>query len=90
MIAADAIRLANSHQGSRSVDGCGHAAVSATYAVAKAVEGKALEAASYAEYAAVYAQGGYAAVGDRESFAPEFAWQLSTLESLAARAASAA
>ena len=90
LIAADAIRLANSHQGSASIDGCGHAAVSATYAVAKAVEGKALEAASYAAYAAVYAQGGYAAVGDRQSFALEFKWQLRALESLASRTASRA
>jgi hypothetical protein len=88
-LAAEAARLANHHQGSRSIDGCGHAAVSATYAVAKAVEGKALEAASYAAYAVVYAQGGSAAVADRESFEPEFAWQLSALVSLAKQSAPA-
>lgn len=81
-LAAEAARLANSHQGSKSIDGCGHAAVSAAYAVAKALEGKAIEAASYAAYAVVYAQGGYAAVADPESFESEFAWQLSTLKSL--------
>ena len=86
-LAAEAARLANHHRGSKSIDGCGHAAVSATYAVAKAVEGKALEAASYAAYAVVYAQGGYAAVADRESFEPEFEWQLGSLKSLACRAA---
>jgi hypothetical protein len=59
--------------------------VSAAYAVAKAVDGKALEAASYAAYAVVYAQGGSAAVADRESFEPEFEWQLSALVSLANR-----
>jgi hypothetical protein len=85
-LAAEAARLANHHQGSRSIDGCGHAAVSATYAVAKAVEGKALEAASYAAYAVVYAQGGSAAVADRESFEPEFEWQLSALMSFANQA----
>ncbi len=79
----EAARLANSHGGSKSIDGCGHAAVSATYAVAKAAEGKALEAASYAAYATVYAQGGYAAVADRASFEPEFAWQVATLNALA-------
>jgi hypothetical protein len=84
-LAAEAARLANHHQGSRSIDGCGHAAVSAAYAVAKAVDGKALEAASYAAYAVVYAQGGSAAVADRESFEPEFEWQLSALVSLANR-----
>ena len=79
----EAARLANSHGGSKSIDGCGHAAVSATYAVAKAVEGKALEAASYAAYATVYAQGGYAAVADRASFEPEFSWQVASLKALA-------
>lgn len=87
--AAEAARLANHHQGSKSIDGCGHAAVSATYAVAKAVEGKALEAASYAAYAVVYAQGGSAAVADHESFEPEFGWQLSALASLANQVAPA-
>ena len=89
-LAVEAARLANHHQGSKSIDGCGHAAVSATYAVAKAIEGKALEAASYAAYALVYAQGGGAAVADRESFEPEFEWQLSTLASLATRERNAA
>ena len=84
-LATEAARLANHHQGSKSIDGCGHAAVSATYAVARAVEGKALEAASYAVYATVYAQGGYAAVADRESFEPEFAWQVETLTALASQ-----
>ena len=85
-LAAEAAHLANHHQGSKSIDGCGHAAVSATYAVAKAVEGKALEAASYAAYAVVYAQGGSAAVADRESFEPEFEWQHSALALLANQA----
>jgi hypothetical protein len=87
-IAAKAAGLANRHQGSKSIDGCGHAAVSATYAVAKAVGGKALEAASYAAYAVVYAQGGYAAVAERESFESEFAWQVRALSALAGQVAS--
>lgn len=82
---ADALRLANSHRGSASIDGCGNAAVSASYAVANALGGKALEAASYAAYATVYAQGGSGAVADRESFEPEFSWQRATLQSLAAQ-----
>ncbi len=84
-LAAEAARFANHHQGSKSIDGCGHAAVSATYAVANALAGKALPAAEYAAYATVYGQGGYAAVADRESFEPEFAWQLQCLASLAAQ-----
>jgi hypothetical protein len=80
---AQAQRLANSHRGSASIDGCGHAAVSASYAVANALQGKALEAASYAAYATVYAQGGSAAVADRTSFEPELSWQRATLQSLA-------
>lgn len=83
---AEAARLANHHPGSKSIDGCGHAAVSASYAVAKALDGKALQAASYAAYATVYAQGGAAAVAERESFAPEFAWQCQCLATLAAQA----
>ena len=82
-LAHEAARLANHHQGSKSIDGCGHAAVSATYAVAKALAGKALEAASYAAYATVYAQGGYAAVAERESFDAEFEWQVKALSELA-------
>lgn len=89
VLAQEARRLANHHQGSRSIDGCGHAAVSASYAVAKAIEGKALEAASYAAYATVYAQGGSAAVADAESFEPEFAWQARCLATLAGHASGA-
>lgn len=81
--AAEASRLANRHPGSRSLDGCGHAAVSASYAVACALAGKARQAAEYAAYASVYGQGGYGAVADRESFAPEFRWQADCLAALA-------
>lgn len=80
----EAQRLANHHGGSKSIDGCGHAAVSASYAVANALNGRALQAASYAAYATVYAQGGYGAVAEPEAFAPEFAWQLGALQELAA------
>jgi hypothetical protein len=83
--AGEADALANHHQGSKSLDGCGHAAVSASYAVAKALAGKALQAADYAAYAAVYGQGGYGAVADRSSFDPEFRWQVACLQSLAER-----
>jgi hypothetical protein len=82
-LAMQAARLANHHQGSHSIDGCGHAAVSATYAVANALAGKATRAAEYAAYAAVYGQGGYGAVAHRESFEPEFSWQVGALASLA-------
>lgn len=83
--ATEAARLANQHQGSKSIDGCGHAAVSATYAVANALSGKAMQAAEYAAYAAVYGQGGYGAVSDAESFQPEFSWQVNCLTLLAAQ-----
>lgn len=81
--AEEAARLARQHQGSESIDGSGHAAVSASYAVANALAGKARQAAEYAAYAAVYGQGGYGAVSDRESFEPEFKWQAACLASLA-------
>lgn len=80
----EADRLANQHRGSKSIDGCGHAAVSASYAAANAINGRALQAASYAAYAMVYAGGGYGAVAQREAFDPEFAWQVDTLRTLAA------
>jgi len=84
--AADqAARLANRHLGSRSIDGCGHAAVSASYGVAKALGGKPMEAAQYCAYAAVYASGGYAAVAERDAFEPEYGWQLKQLQALASR-----
>jgi len=74
--------LANRHGGSKSIDGCGHAAVSASYGVAKAVAGKALDAAEYCAYAAVYASGGSEAVADREAFESEFTWQIACLTAL--------
>jgi len=65
------------------LDGVGHAAVSASYAVANALGGRAVQAADYAAYAAVYGDGGYGAVCDPESFVDERNWQLATLERLA-------
>ena len=73
--------VANSHRGSQSIDGSAHAAVSATYAAANALAGRALEAASYAAYAAVYAYGGYA-VNDPSAYEIEHAWQVQTLREL--------
>lgn len=84
-MAQAAYGLANHHRGSRTIDGCGHAAVSATYAVANALAGKALEAADYAAYASVYGQGGYGAVSDAESFLPEHEWQVARLASFMGR-----
>ena len=80
-------RLANQHRESKSIDGCGHAAVSASYAVAKAINGKAVQAASYAAYAKVYADGGYGAVAEQDAFEPEFSWQVGELRALAQRTA---
>jgi hypothetical protein len=82
----ESAQLANQHRGSRSIDGSDHAAVSATYAVANALAGKPIEAASYAAYATVYSYGGYA-VTDPGSFQPEFEWQVAALQSLAAQSA---
>ena len=81
--ATEAAALANHHQGSKSLDGVGHAAVSASYAVANALSGRASQAADYAAYAMVYGSGGYGAVCDPESFIPEKLWQLATLRELA-------
>ena len=73
---------ANRHRGSNSIDGAAHAAVSATYAVANALAARALDAASYAAYASVYAYGGYA-VTDPAAFESEFDWQAGKLRELA-------
>jgi hypothetical protein len=81
--ADEAARVASHHRGSASIDGTKHSAVSATYAVANALAGKALEAAEYAAYSTVYGYGGYA-VSDPDSFAPEYRWQVSTLEAMLA------
>ena len=86
---AEAACLATEHQGSRSIDGCGHAAVSASYAAANALAGRALQAAEYAAYAAVYGQGGYGAVAEMQSFEPEFLWQANCLASLARQSTAA-
>ncbi|MEO7391530.1 MAG: hypothetical protein ABIU58_05110 [Ramlibacter sp.] len=76
-----AAEVANHHRGSNSIDGTAHAAVSATYALANALAGRALDAASYAAYAAVYAYGGYA-VKDPSAFDDEFAWQVAQFKAL--------
>ena len=57
--AEEAAVVANRHRGSPSIDGSQHSAVSGTYAVAKALAGKALDAADYAAYSTVYGYGGY-------------------------------
>ena len=80
---SQAAEVANHHRGSNSIDGTAHAAVSATYAVANALAGRALDAASYAAYAAVYAYGGYA-VRDPSAFEGEFEWQVAQFKSLCA------
>lgn len=79
--AIEAAHVASHHRGSTSIDGTKHSAVSATYAVANALAGKALEAADYAAYSTVYGYGSYA-VNDPDSFAPEHAWQLETFTRL--------
>jgi hypothetical protein len=81
-LAAEAAALANSHQGSRSLDGVGHAAVSASYVCAKAIAAQPRQAAEYAAYAAVYGHGGYGATSDQASFVPEWEWQAAQLRKL--------
>ncbi|MGZ5194182.1 MAG: hypothetical protein ACXWJM_02225, partial [Ramlibacter sp.] len=69
------VEVARGHRGSHSIDGTAHAAVSATYSVANALAGRALDAANYAAYATVYAYGGYA-ISEPAAFTPEFEWQV--------------
>jgi len=79
--ASVAFDLSTKHAGSNSLDGSGNAAVSASYGVAAALRGRALEAAEYAAYAKVYSDANYA-VTDLENYADEHAWQIATLEEL--------
>jgi hypothetical protein len=73
--------LASSHQGSKSIDGTRHAAVSATYALARAANQKPVDAAAYAAYSVVYGYGGYA-VNDPDAFAEVHHRQLNYLKIL--------
>ena len=73
--------LAASHPGSRSIDGTRHAAVSATYALARAMRGQAIEAAAYAAYSCVYGYGAYA-VSDPGAFSEVHGRQLERLRAL--------
>ncbi|WP_374349875.1 hypothetical protein [Chitinimonas sp.] len=76
-------QLASQHPGSQSIDGSQHAAVSATYALAKAMSGDFLQAADYAAYSQVYGYGGYA-VTDPAAFDDEFRAQVSIFDLLVA------
>jgi hypothetical protein len=79
--AAIAADLATRHRGSPSIDGTAHAAVSATHCVARALAGRAQEAAGYAAYAMVYSYSCHA-VTDPSAYAGEHAWQLETWREL--------
>jgi hypothetical protein len=81
-LGAQAAALANRHPGSRSLDGVGHAAVSASYACAAAINGKPRQAAEYTAYAMVYGHGGHGATQDPASFEPEDAWLAQQLQAL--------
>lgn len=80
----DAMALATSHQGSNGLDGAGNAAVSASHAVAFALQGKAVEAADYSAYAKVYSYSSHA-VSDPQAYQPEYDWQLEKLNDLIAK-----
>lgn len=71
-------RLAQSHPGSTSIDGTRHAAVSATYALAHAAQGHAVQAAAYAAYSHLYGYAGYA-VQDPALFSEVHRQQLAQL-----------
>jgi hypothetical protein len=73
--------LASSHHGSKSIDGTRHAAVSATYALARAANQQPVDAAAYAAYSLVYGYGGYA-VNDPDAFAEVHRRQMDYLKSL--------
>lgn len=74
-------RAASSHRGSASIDGSGHAAVSASFGVSRALLSDAWNAAEYSAYAIVYAYAGYA-VTEPSAFDTEYRWQLDFLKTL--------
>ena len=76
--------IANKHQGSKSLDGTKHSAVSATYALANAISGNAVAAAEYAAYSKTYGYGGYA-VSDLDSYQEEYSAQVAILKDLLAQ-----
>ncbi|MCB1542203.1 MAG: hypothetical protein KDJ25_15585 [Rhodoblastus sp.] len=82
-LASEMKTISQSHPGSKSIDGTRHAAVSATYALARAVDGDAVNAAAYAAYSNIYGYGGYA-VNDPDSFAEAHQKQLDNLSRLGA------
>ena len=75
------LEIANKHPGSKSLDGTKHSAVSATYALANAINGNAIAAAEYAAYSKTYGYGGYA-VSDLESYQEEYGEQVRILKKL--------
>ena len=79
--ATSAAALARSHPGSNVIDGSGSAAVSASFGVAAALAGNALQAASYAAYASVYSYASHA-VTDQAAYHSEHLWQIGKLKSL--------
>jgi hypothetical protein len=80
-LAEELNKIASSHPGSKSIDGTRHAAVSATYALAKAVNNRPVDAAAYSAYSLVYGYGGYA-VNDPDAFAEVHQRQLGYLREL--------
>ncbi len=80
-----AMRIAQSHPGPGLTDGSGSAAVSATTGLARALNGKPVDAAGYCAYAAVYAYSS-ASVTDPRAYDREYAWQVELLRTLAADA----
>jgi hypothetical protein len=80
-LAQELNKIASEHQGSKSIDGTRHAAVSATYALAKAVNNRPIDAAAYAAYSLVYGYGGYA-VNDPDAFTEVHQRQMSYLKEL--------
>ena len=75
------LEIANKHPGSKSLDGTKHSAVSATYALANAINGNPVAAAEYAAYSKTYGYGGYA-VSDLESYQEEYSEQVKILKRL--------
>ena len=74
-------QLAQSHTGSHGIDGAGNAAVSASFAVTKALAGDVINGAEYAAYALVYSYASHT-VTNPDAFTAEYQWQTETLRQI--------
>ncbi len=73
--------IAQSHAGTNGIDGAGNAAVSATFALTKALAGDVINGAEYAAYAMIYSYASHT-VTDPNAYKVEYEWQVAALQKI--------